>query len=463
MPALPAPAADEPASSPVLTAAEVVAAVRVHADRVHDRVLRLGCGARDAADVVVATGLEVVDGAASASVTSVDAAVGTWFARAVEAGRAVAGARPPALHGDEHQQRLSEALDDLPPGEAEALLLRDGYDLPAAAVGAALGTDADGALEEVARARLAYLALLDDELPPGPPSHATDLAALARLAEGRPLTARDATARRHVLSCSACRAATDDQSRVHHLLAGLAVVPLPDAARADLLARVQARAGERLPDAVARRDDGPVEGLVGAAPARLSPLLAVLSLVLAALAGTGLGLLTSGRGDPAPVAGADGTLPAGLVLASPAASPAPPPSPPTVEEQPPETDVVVVPAPPLPRPSPPPPPPPPPPSPSPTPTPVAVPAALALTPAGGPNGTTVAVTGTGFAPGAEVSVAYLGLSGEPVSPPVTAVADDAGSFAVDVVAQDPAAEPGPHEVVATAGDVSVRAVFTADP
>ena len=115
-----------------------------------------------AVEVVESSALDLVEVVATRPET-VEDAVGWWFARARALGRRVAtrSADLPlgggVLSADEDQPVLAEALEELPERERVALLLRDSYDLPATSVGAALGTDADGAMELVGRARLAFL------------------------------------------------------------------------------------------------------------------------------------------------------------------------------------------------------------------------------------------------------------------------------------------------------------------
>ncbi|MGB8649553.1 MAG: hypothetical protein WCD35_02710, partial [Mycobacteriales bacterium] len=182
----------------MLTADELLAAVRVHADRVHDAVRRLGCGPEAAIEVVETSALDLVDAVAAQPEAVVDP-VGWWFARARALGRSAAGGDDDlplgggVLSSDANQVRLAEALESRPERERAALLLRDSYDLPAAAVGAALGQDADGAMALVGAARLAFLPALLGGSTIRPPEHLTDLASLARLAEGGPAAARDAT------------------------------------------------------------------------------------------------------------------------------------------------------------------------------------------------------------------------------------------------------------------------------
>ena len=448
-------------AAPGVSSEDLLAAVRVHLDRVHDAVRRLGCEPEPAVEVVEASAVDLVEVVAARPET-VEDAVGWWFARARALGRRVATRADLPLGGgvlavDEDQQVLAEALDALPERERVALLLRDSYDLPPASVGAALGTDADGAMELVGRARLAFLPLVDDEPPPAVPAHQGDLGALARLAEATPVAARDATARRHALSCVACRSVTDGQQRAHLLLTGLTVVAMPEADRAGVLSRVEEVATGLLPsnaDLVLageleewEEDDEP--------PRLFSPLLVLLALVLAVLGGLGVGLLVSRDGGPDRLAGADGSLPPGLDLAS----PPPPPartlaSPPTVQTAPPETTVFVI---------------PPPTQAPPSPAAVATPAgptdplSLTLSPDTGPNGQEVEVSGKGFAPETEVRIDYLDTAGSPTGSQAVVTTDVAGRFTTTIAAFDPSAVPGPHEVVATDGASTARATFTAQP
>ncbi|MCW2616443.1 MAG: hypothetical protein JWN08_3437, partial [Frankiales bacterium] len=311
---------DEDPRAAGISTEDITAAVRVHLDRVHDAVRRLGCGPQEALEVVEASALDLVEAVADRPET-VEDAVGWWFARARTLGRQVAVADPAdlplgggVLAVDEDQQVLAESLDQLPERERVALLLRDSYDLPDLSVGAALGTDGDGAMRLVARARLAFLPLVDDEAATRPPAHQDDLGALARLGEGGPVAARDATVRRHALSCDACRAVTDAQQRAHLLLTGLTVVGVPEADRAEVLARVEALASELLPSGAALllRGREELEQDEQEDHRLFSPLLALLALVVAAGLGLGLGLLLSRDGGTAELAGADGRLPAGV-------------------------------------------------------------------------------------------------------------------------------------------------------
>jgi len=448
-----------------VSAEDLVAAVRVHLDRVHDAVRRLGCGPDEALEVVETSAVDLVEAVATQP-EAVEDAVGWWFARARELGRRVAARTPDLPLGggvlavDDDQVVLAEALDQLPERERVALLLRDSYDLPDATVGAALGTDAVGALALVGRARLAFIPLVDDEPAPAVADHQDDLGALARLGEGGPVAARDATVRRHALSCDSCRTVTDAQQRAHLLLTGLTVVALPDADRAGVLARVELAAYASLPGSAALllRGQEREELELELDERRLfSPLLALLCLVLAALLGLGVGLLLSRDDGATELTGGPGGLPGGVRLLSPSPIPtAVASSPRTVVAPPPATTVFDVP-PPSPSPLP---------SPSPPPAPVASPApaeplAISLDQSSGPNGTVLIVTGTGWPPSAEIALDYLDPVGQPTGSQTSAIADADGRFTAQLTAQDPNNLPGRHSVRATDGVATAETGFDA--
>ena len=444
-----------------VSAEDLVAAIRVHADRVHDAVRRIGCDPEAAVQVVEESAVDLVEVVAARPET-VEDAVGWWFARARALGRRVAtrSADLPLGGGvlavDEDQEILAEALEQLPERERVALLLRDSYDLPATSVGAALGTDADSAMELVGRARLAFLPLADDEPAPAVPAHQSDLDALARIGQGGQVAARDATVRRHALSCDGCRAVTDGQQRAHLLLTGLTVVALPEGEREGVLSRVEEQAYALLPTASSLLLPYEQEEYWEDEedPRAFSPLLAFLSLVLAVLLGIGVGLLLSRSGGVGSLLAGQGRSPDDVALLVP---PTMPPevlvSPPAVMAPRPETTVFVIP-----------PPPPPPPPPSPvvqSPPPATDPLALTVDPASGPNGAVVTVNGTGWTPGSEVLIEYLDPTGASTGSQTRAVADARGRFTAELTAQDPNNLPGEHTVRATDGTLFAEATYDA--
>jgi DNA-directed RNA polymerase specialized sigma24 family protein len=442
-----------------ISAEDLVAAIRVHVDRVHDAVRRIGCDADAAVQVVEESAVDLVEVVAARPET-VEDALGWWFARARALGRRVAtrSADLPLGGGvlavDEDQSVLAEALEQLPERERVALLLRDSYDLPAASVGSALGTDATGAMELVGRARLAFLPLVDDEPPPEVPAHQADVAALARIGEGGPVAARDATLRRHALSCAGCRAVTDGQQRAHLLLTGLTVVALSEADRAGVLSRVEEQAYALLPTSAALVAFDEQEYWDDDEDPRLfSPLLALLALVVAVLLGLGVGLLLS-RSGGAGLLGETGRAPEDVeLLTPPSRTPQVLISPPVVQAPTPQTTVFLI----SPSPSP----PPPSPTAQPSPAPPTDPLTLTVDPSSGPNGATLTVAGTGWTPGAEVLLEYLDPTGSPTGSQAIVIADARGRFTAQLTAQDPNNLPGRHTVRASDGVQTAEASYDA--
>jgi DNA-directed RNA polymerase specialized sigma24 family protein len=453
---------EEGVRRPGVAAEDLVSAVRVHADRVHDAVRRLGVDEQTAGDVVESTAVALVDAVARHPEQVADA-VGWWFGRArrLAASAAVDEADLPigggVLSADDDQVVLAEALEELAEPDRMALLLRDAYRLPWSAVGAALDVGPDRAAELVARARLRAVPLLDDEPAPPLPAHATDLGVLARLGETAPVAPRDATARRHVQACAACGAVTAAQERVHLLLSGLAVVALPADVRPDVLATVEEHATATLPSAASLvvpaeeweewdDDDRSV----------LSPLLATLGVVVAVLLGTGLGVLLS-RGTDVVLSSSPGVVSAATL--PPAVAPPPrtlsvelPPPPPIPT---PRTTVFFLPPPTTP-----------PPSPTATAAATATPSptspsrtTLDVDPSSGREGATLEVTGTGWTPGERVVVDYLDPAGRRTGSRTTATVQDDGTFTASLVARDPSGSPGRHTVRASDGTTTRTAPY----
>ncbi|MEX2290693.1 MAG: hypothetical protein WD794_10240 [Mycobacteriales bacterium] len=448
-----------PGGAAGVSAEDLLAAVRVHADRVHDAVRRLGCDPATAVEVVETSALDLVEAVARRPETVADA-VGWWFAQALSLGRRVAGrGRDLPLGGgvlavDEDQEILAAALDQLPDRERVALLLRDSYDLPAVSVGAALNLDADEAMELVGRARLAFLPLVDDEPAPAVPAHQHDVAALARIGQGMQTAARDATTRRHALSCDECRSVTDAQQRAHLLLTGLTVAALPEGERAAVLNRVESSTYAALPThaaLLAAEQDEQWED-EEEEPRLFSPLIALLSVVLAVLLGVGAGLLLT-RGGGEGVNSSAGRAPQDVALISePPAEPEVLLTPPPLQLPSPRTSVFVL-----------------EPTPSPSPTPEAVrstapaqePLSLVVDPASGPNGATLTVSGTGWRPGTQVQLDYLDPTGTPTGSRSVVVPDARGRFTGQLSAQDPANLPGRHTVRASNGTQVAEAPYDA--
>lgn len=433
----------------MLTSDELLAAVRVHADRVHDAVRRLGSGPEAAIRVTHSSALDLVDAVAHRP-SEVGDPVGWWFARARSLARRVTGGDDALPLGggvlgvDANQVRLAEALEARPERERAALLLRDSYDLPATAVATVLGLDVEAATELVAQARLHFLPALAS-LPPAPTAdHAPALAALARVAEGGQLAAREGTARRHAQACPACAAVLDVQERARRLLSGLSVVALPDEAREALLAAVEARAVPLLPGAEPLEEDWEDE------PARgYSISLMALGLVLAAALGGGIGALASRGHDSAPLA-AQRDLP--LVTAAPVITVGPLVTASGTPSMSPSPRVFLVTPSPTPTPSA---------TATPSPTVTAATAVLALDPSSGPMNTQITVTGQGWAPGAPVVVQFHDSVGGQAGATAEAVADQQGFFTTTLQARDSQSGlPGPRTVSADDGTHHAEATFT---
>jgi DNA-directed RNA polymerase specialized sigma24 family protein len=435
-----------------LSAEDVSAAVRVHADRIHDFVRRLGCSPPAAVEVVETSALDLVDAVATAPQTVTDV-VGWWFGRARALGRRGSdGTQELPLGGgvlsaDEDQALLAEALETLPERERVALLLRDSYALPVSAVAVALGTDAELAMQTVGRARLAFLtAVGDDDVSPTT-GHPVQLGVLARLGEGGQVAAADATGRRHAQSCPVCRSVWDGQARAHQMLAGLTVVALPEANRTEVLERVDAQARAYLPAAAEFLLDDDEE-LVDESPSRLlAPLYALLALIAAVVVGTLIGVALSRSGSSTGTTAAQpsdqpSSLPqdSGAPLSSLSPFPTTIPSP---TDQPSPRVFIVTPT----------------PSPGATsstpatasPEPATEPLTLSADPPSGPNGTTVTVQGTGWTRRGTVTLDYLDPLGRQTGSHATAAVDARGRFTTSISAEDPANLPGRHTIRATDG------------
>lgn len=441
----------------MLTADEVLAVVRVHADRVHDAVRRLGCSPEAAVEIVESSAMDLVEAARG---NDLEDPVGWWFARARVLARQVAGAGEDdlpvgggVLGGDANQVRLAEALESRPERERAALLLRDSYDLPATSVGTVLSVDANSAMEAVGAARLAFLPALLGGPVPSLAGHVVDLAALARLAEGGQPAARDATTRRHAQSCERCAEALDAMERARRLLSGLTVVALPDAEREALLGRVETGARAVLPLAAPVEDDAADDEDWEDEPRRPYSLsLITLGLIVA----VGLGVLGGVLASRAHNTSVDAQVrnfplvtPAAVIVVPPV--PSTPTSAPTLSAPPRVTYL--------------------PPSQTPTPTASATPTAtssstgtpitpaVTIDPTTGPNDTEITVTGANWTPNGFINLSYRSQLGN-VGATATVQADASGSFTTTLKAHDPQAIPGAHQVVVDDGTSTNSVTFT---
>jgi hypothetical protein len=438
----------------LVSADDVVAAVRVHADRIHDLLRRSGCGPAESVEVSESYALALIDALVNAPEAVGDMA-GWWFARALELGRRLGGDSldsPDAgdadstsvLSGTSGEAQVRAALARLHRDERAAVLLRDGYDLPPQAVAVALGTGTATAAALIGAGRLDLVSAYDDRRVPDLASHVgrspADLGTLAALADGTLAPPRTVPLRRHLGSCSACEDVVEMMAKGRRLAAGLAVVAMPDEAREAMLERVAIRAAAVLPtvDEVLQA----VEEEHDVRPA-VSPMVVVLAIVAALVLGVAVAAITSsGRGgtdallptNPSPVVETPSfTVSPTATDASPTRRPrrtatptTPPPATRTASQSP---TAVTTTAPP-------------------------VAASISIDPTEGPQGTDISVTGRGWTPGATVVVRYRATLG---SSTTSVLVDDRGRFTATVTANAPL--PGSYRVEASGGGETAAASF----
>lgn len=310
-----------PARTEALVSADhYVAVVRVHSDRVHDLLRRIGCLQEEATELVEASAGDL----ARALVRSPDAVVdmaGWWFGAAVLLARRVlaeagvelwvdavsdegdASGRS-VLAGAPVDQRIREALDALREPERLAVLLRDAYDLgpEAVAVAVHLVTESrtplsTGAADRlVARGRLHLLAAYDHADAPTLRGHTgrleVDEATLARLADGSLPLPQASPLRRHTQQCPACEDMVETQARARRLLAALPVIALADDDRDAMLARIMSLAERTLPS----RELLSLRAAQAATETHHWGLWIALALVLAIVIGVAIGYATRNAG-----------------------------------------------------------------------------------------------------------------------------------------------------------------------
>lgn len=437
----------------LVSADDFVAAVRVHADRVHDLLRRSGCGESEAAEICEAYAFALLDALVNAPETVGDTA-GWWFGRALELGRRIEDPdAPPAvpaslLSGTTGEAQVRAALGRLSQQERAAVLLRDGYDLPPQSVAVALGLDVDTAAAVVAMGRLHLVEVYDDRPAPTLVEHTgrtpPDIGMLGRLADGSLPAPRNAPLRRHLANCRACEDAAEVMAKGRRLCAGLPVLALPDEVREAMLMRVAARAAAVLP--TVEQVMLAVEEDEQRRPA-VSPIAVVLLVVLALVLGVAVAALTTMQStdthafvDHTPSAvdetpsfsisptkakhaspSASATVSAVPTSASPTGRRTPTSASPTATD---------------------------------SSTPAAGPAAIAISPRQGPRGTTITVDGTGWSAGAHVSLSY---SGTLVSSTSSARADGSGRFHATLRANGTL--PGRYTIEASDGAESSKASF----
>lgn len=430
-----------------MSADDAVAAVRVHADRVHDLLRRSGCGPEESVEVTESYAFALIDALVNAPETVVDMA-GWWFARALELGRRLGDtAAEPAgelstsvLAGSSGEAQVRAALAALPEAERAAVMLRDAYDLPIQAVAVALRRDEASAAALVSVGRLHLLARYDDRRPPDLAGHSgrtpADLASLTALADGTLPAARAVPLRRHLSNCAACEDVVDGLAKARRLTGALPIVAMPDEDREAMLERVTARATASLPSvdevlAAVEEDDE-------TRPA-IAPLAVVLVIVLALVLGVAVAAATrsgSGGTNPGlanPTASAQPVQPSFSVSATPSATASATPTRSTRPSTRPSSRPTTA---------------------RPTTSRRPTVASITLSPAQGPQGTTVTVRGSGWTPGDVVTVVYQGpISQSRQSVTVTTN----GTFTAQVTANG--LVPGDYTVQATGSDASASASF----
>jgi hypothetical protein len=423
----------------LVSADDVVAAVRVHADRVHDLLRRSGCGVEESVEVCESYAFALVDAVVNAPETVGDMA-GWWFGRALELGRRLGqpGGEPTiadttsVLAGTSGEAQVRAALASLPEQERAAVLLRDGYDLPPQAVAVALRRDLVSVQSLVAAGRLRLVSHYDDRRIPDLTLHdgrmTAEAGTLAALADGTLPAPKVVPLRRHVAGCASCEDAVEMMAKGRRLAAALPVVAMPDDAREAMLDRVTERAQATLPT---------VEEVLLAidedesAPPVISPIAVVLAVVLALILGVAVAAATANRpgGDSIALASPQPSSVSPFFSVAPvpvSRSPKPRRSatPSSTSSTSPTQPVVTG-----------------------TPT-SAAPSAAVVTidPVSGPRGTSITVTGSGWTPGSIVTVRYSGTLAGSGS---TVDADGQGRFVTSVTAN--AALPGSYTVSATDG------------
>ena len=425
----------------LVSADDFVSAIRVYADRVNDLLRRRGIPPLEAIDIIETHALALLDTVINAPETVIDLA-GWWFARAIEMTSAAHGVPDTAddeatgmLAGTETEARVRAALASLGDAERSAVILRDAYDLPPQAVGVALRRGSDSAAGLTARGRLALVAAYDDQRSPDLSGHSgrttVDATSLSRLADDTLDSPRSAPLRRHVANCAACEEMLETLARGRRLATGLPIIAMDDDAREAVIDRIAERAMATLPthEAVLRavdedHDPGPL----------VSPVIAVLALLLAVAMGVGVGALSrAGSTSLGPLADTPApslspVVPEFSVSPSPAHSrtpSAPPSATPhfssTPTQAPPPTQLVYHPT-------------------------------ITLTPPSGRSGSEVVVTGAGWVPGTRV---FLSYASKPQSS--ARVASD-GTWTATVVAN--AFLPGVRGSIWTDVAHTVRAFFT---
>lgn len=444
----------------VLPSEDLLAVVRVHANRLHDYCRRHGCTPVEAAAVVETSARDLVDAVAAGSF-AVGEPIGWWYAQGHRRVHQVVGGVRDELLDDPDDSAASNstgsdsvvslmeeaparALRSLSDEDRTLLLLRDSYDLEPVSVADAVDLDLPEVFAVLAAARMHLLTAYDSRRVPALGRHDVDLPALGRLADGSPGLPGDFAARAHAAGCPTCTKVLDAQIRARRLLASMPVISLPDDERDDMLKRVARRTNDALP----HRSVLTAAAEVGYAHHRRRwPTVVAVALTVAGVGG-GLVALTAARESEQRALAA---LPIPTVAPQ-SQPPSPPPTVPPVALPRPVPTVIV---PPTARPV----------TPSVRPSPTAQPLGalgLSVSPTSGPNGASLLVVGSGWQPGRRITLRYLRADGRTATgSTAAAVADASGTFRVQLVARDPRGAPGTHFVSAMNGVSSLLAAYNA--
>ncbi len=461
---MPSLATGSPLTQPVVLVSvdDFVAAVRAHADRLHDLARRTGCAADAAAEVVEASALDLLD-ALLDQPEEVGDLVGWWFAHGLDLARRVAAEDATAaeeaehagedarsvLAGTEVEARVRAAIGSLPERERMALTLRDAYDLSLPAVAVALRRPADVTASLLASARLHLMTAYDGRRAPTLDGHtgrqSVDGATLAMFVDGSLPAHRATVLSRHLQTCPACEEYAETLLRARRLSLGLPVIAMDDDERTALVERVDERAGTTLPSL----EEVLLAADVQAEEVPLLPMRTVVAAVVGALVlGVLIGALTAGGGgDGRPlslVTPSGSARPSGSVTSLPVPGSSPGETSPSASAA--ATSTASQTSPPA--------------TASPSGNQQVQPVAIVLQPESGPNGTEITVLGSGWVPGREVRISYENGLGT-VGATATAIPDADGTFQARLAARDPAGLPGRHTVVAEDGEHSRSASFTA--
>lgn len=316
-----------------MAADDICWVVATHGDSVYELVLRAGCPADRASDVLLAAVGQLLDALADDPAGPTDL-LGCWLGAA----HALAGpgAQFAALRDAENRDddgiavQVHAANAALDPGSARLLFLRDTCDLPPASVAVALGLGMTELRRRTGTARLAFLHAYDPaatRLLNDLPACAADLGELAALCDATAAPRVSAELRRHAYRCQRCEETTELQYRARRILRRVATRPMEPPARVALVAAAGRLAEARLSvlDAMLDAAGAPETGRHGGQRPRVRPAVIAGTLVAALLTGSAAGvavaILDDGSSHQRVSVHAPAVLEAPMVVVSPPAAP----------------------------------------------------------------------------------------------------------------------------------------------